>query len=96
MILLTLVLVFLTSAGAYAKDIARWTDADGKVHFGNSQFAPAGQAEAVSVQPANGMDVPQAARTTSRGGGPSVAIVKKAPKKNRRGFQGYKKKPGRR
>ena len=69
--------------------IARWTDENGQVHFGNPQFAPAGEAINVSVEAANGMVVPQAspgAKTSAR-----VAYIKKAPKKNKRGWRGYEK-----
>jgi hypothetical protein len=96
LILLAFMSMYMTSEDAYGKDIARWTDAEGNVHFGNSQFAPAGKAEPIAVQAANGMDVPKAPPTANRGGSRSVAHVKKAPKKNKRGWTGYRKKHGRR
>ena len=78
------------SHGALANDtgIARWTDKNGQVHFGNPQFAPAGESTQVSVDAANGMVVPQAisTRTTTSA---RVAYIKKAGKKNKRGWRGY-------
>lgn len=92
LILISIVLIFsVQSSDAFANshEIARWTDADGRVHFGNPQFAPPGDAEEVSVQNANGMVVPpayQSERSSAR-----VAYIKKAPKKNKRGWRGYNK-----
>lgn len=86
-ILITL-LIFSLSALAQGAEVARWTDAEGNVHFGNPQFAPAGLGESVSVRSANGMDRPVEPATRNRTR-PSVAYVKKAPKKNPQGFRGY-------
>ena len=74
---------------ASANEISRWTDAEGNVHFGNPQFAPSGQGEAVHVHTANAMDVPEVARTRDRAGTPSVSYLKKAAKQNPRGWRGF-------
>ena len=86
--LLITILIISWSAFAQSGEVTRWIDAEGGVHFGNPQFAPAGQGKSVLVRSANGMDRPvePAKRNRTR---PAVAYVKKAAKKNPQGFRGY-------
>ncbi len=46
------------SGSASAGGIAYWVDAEGVTHYGNPQFAPAGESNLIEVQAANIMDVP--------------------------------------
>ncbi len=54
------------SASASAGGIAYWVDADGVTHYGNPQFAPAGESNLIEVQAANIMDVPIAPPAQNR------------------------------
>ncbi|MCZ6460202.1 MAG: DUF4124 domain-containing protein [Gammaproteobacteria bacterium] len=51
----------ITFAGsAAAGGIARWVDENGVTHFGNPQFAPAGEGSLIEIAAINIMDVPVA------------------------------------
>jgi len=57
--LITIGFCSLMSANiALANDVVTWQDDNGVTHFGNAQFAPAGQGDEVRLQPANAMQVP--------------------------------------
>lgn len=70
-----------------AGEIVRWVDADGVTQFTDPQLAAA-PATVVEVQPANGMAVPSGAPPSNSGRATFIKISK-APKKNKRGWQGY-------
>ncbi|MEE4281750.1 MAG: DUF4124 domain-containing protein [Pseudomonadales bacterium] len=82
--------VLCCSPAAYAGEVATWIDNNGVTHFGNPQFAPPGEAQAVVVKPANGMDV-VATNNNRRAGssGPRVSILERNRVENPRGFRGY-------
>ncbi len=54
-----------------ANEVVKWVDENGVTHFGNAQFAPPGSGEAVRIEHANGMDVPD------------VGVLNNRPKRNR-------------
>ena len=82
----------LCATSAMATDVVTWTDADGVTHFGNAQFAPAGKGARVDMQPANGMDVPDASSVKNRvTGQPNITVLDRKVVKNPRGFRGFSK-----
>ncbi|MCR9262170.1 MAG: DUF4124 domain-containing protein [Pseudomonadaceae bacterium] len=82
--------VLCCSPVAYAGEVATWVDNNGVTHFGNPQFAPPGEAESVSVKPANGMDVVETnGNRRSSSSGPSVSVLKRTRVENPRGFRGF-------
>ncbi|MEM7078881.1 MAG: hypothetical protein AAF513_09655 [Pseudomonadota bacterium] len=73
-----------------ADTVARWVDAEGRVHFGNPQFAPAGGGETLEVAPTNGMAVPKVPRSSGGDNARGLMIsIPKAGKKNPRGWRGH-------
>ena len=57
-------IIGITSAGSVAAGgIAHWVDENGVTHFGNPQFAPAGEGVLIEVTATNIMDVPVAPPT---------------------------------
>ena len=84
------VIVMCCSPVAYAGEIAIWVDQNGVTHFGNPQFAPPGEGQAVTVKPANGMD-PVASNSSRRSSssGPNVSVLERTRVENPRGFRGY-------
>lgn len=80
--------IYVFSGLVHGAEIARWTDAEGNLYFGNPQFAPAGMGETVVVKSANGMDRPASPRRPNRAR-PFMATVKKAAKRNPQGFRGF-------
>ena len=84
-------LTFAIVSQANAAEIAKWVDEHGVTHFGNPQFAPATQSEKVEVQPANAMDAPDTSVLSQRTRvSHKVVTIKKAAKKNKRGWRGYR------
>ncbi len=85
-----------TSLGVHADEIVRWVDSDGVTHFGNPQFAPAGTAQPVEVQPANGMDAPAVRSSRNQTSDRArFTFVDRKYVKNPRGFRGYEGRPSR-
>ncbi len=74
------------SASASAGGIAYWVDADGVAHYGNPQFAPAGESNLIEVAAANVMDVPVAPPTQSRS--PRFVRIRHQHKMNKNTWQG--------
>ena len=74
------------SASASAGGIAYWVDADGVAHYGNPQFAPAGESNLIEVAAANIMDVPVAPPAQSRS--PRFVLIRHQHKMNKRTWQG--------
>ena len=82
--------VLCCSPVVYAGEVATWVDNNGVTHFGNPQFAPPGEAQAVVVKPANGMDVVVTNNNRrSASSGPTVSILERTRVENPRGFRGY-------
>ena len=89
--LLFVALVAFVGAAAQAAEIAKWVDEDGVTHFGNPQFAPPADSEKITVQDANAMEVPDASGfTRSRSNHRPYVYLKKASKKNKRGWRGFR------
>ena len=89
LILVTFMALYCGSA--HAAEVVKWVDEDGVTHFGNPQFAPPAEGETVSLQPANGMAVPDTSRLpAAKRSGRQVVTLKKPEKKNRRGWRGYR------
>ena len=66
-------------------------DEDGVTHFGNPQFAPPANSEKITVQDANGMDVPDASGIArSRSNHRPYVYIRKSAKKNKRGWRGFR------
>lgn len=83
-------IIGITFAGsAAAGGIARWVDESGVTHFGNPQFAPAGEGSLIEVAAINIMDVPVAPPRKVRGTPPRVVTIERPAKRNKRGWQGY-------
>jgi len=77
------------AAPVCADDIVTWVDADGVTHFTNARLAP-GDAEPVTVAPANGMAVPEGASAPrTRGRGPTAVILEKPANRETIGFRGH-------
>ena len=85
---LSLMMVLCSGAVFADSDVHTWVDADGQRHFGNPQFAPVGQGEAVTLSPANSMDAPDAV-TFEKSNGPTFTKIKRAAFKNKRGWRGH-------
>ncbi len=80
----------ITFAGsAAAGGIARWVDENGVTHFGNPQFAPAGEGSLIEIAAINIMDVPVASPRATRRTPPRVVTIERPAKRNKRGWQGY-------
>lgn len=77
----------ISSSPASAEEIARWVDAQGVTHFGNTQFAPE-TASRVNIKSANRMDVPQNNLASSNSSGPTWTVIARAPKQNKKGWRG--------
>jgi len=92
--LITIGFCSLMSANiALANDVVTWQDDNGVTHFGNAQFAPAGQGDEVRLQPANAMQVPDLAvlQTSQSSRGPAVMTLDRPVVQNPRGFRGYQR-----
>ena len=74
---------------SFAQEVARWVDAEGVTHFGDPQFASA-TATMIEIGPTNGMDVPSAVPQLSYGR-PRFYRINKAPKVNKGGFRGHRR-----
>ncbi len=88
--LTSVVLLLGFAASTNAAEIVRWVDANGVTHFSEKYLAQA-PATPVTVQKANGMDVPDASSVPSRSGGAQFRKISKSPKKNKDGWRGYQK-----
>ena len=73
---------------AFSETVSRWVDENGVTHFGNPQFAPA-SADAVTIKPTNGMDkvTPAATSNSAARTGPATAVIRMAPKRNKKGWR---------
>ncbi len=76
------------SVAASAGEIVRWVDADGVVHFGDRQAAPAQGAETITVRNTNGMDVPQAPVRLPHNAS-QVVKLDRGNLENKKGWRGY-------
>ena len=85
------VLLSIVSRSAQAGDIAVWVNEKGVTSFGNPQFAPLQQhAQRIEVGAVNGMLVPDLSVLTSRPRRKAYIKIGIAPKKNKRGWRGYR------
>ena len=88
---------FLHATPGIAGEVTKWVDESGVTHFGNPQFAPAGAGEAVTLRPANGMDVPDMAILKQRNTPTAMkaTVLERTKKKNPRGWRGHDGRPNR-
>ena len=96
MFALAISVAFLPSM-AIADEVVRWVDENGVTHFGNPQFAPAGEGQAVRVAPANGMDVPDTGvlGRQSASKNMNMTVLERPTMENPRGWRGYSARPQR-
>lgn len=80
------ILVLSGPAAFAAESISRWVDENGVTHFSNGQFAPA-NAEQITVDAANGMDVPAVVPSARQSSGPTWSKISMPPKQNPRGWR---------
>ncbi|MEM1230049.1 MAG: hypothetical protein AAGI15_05890 [Pseudomonadota bacterium] len=90
------VLLWSAAATAYGHDIVRWTDQDGKTHFGHSYLAP-DSAQPVTLGITNSMDVPEVGRSfrSRRNSGPTYRLIPRGEWKNKDGWRGFAGRSGR-
>ena len=88
-----LVMGFGLSGAASAEQVTKWVDENGVVQFGNAQFAPPGQGEQVTILPANGAELPEAAPQANRRAGGQFVLVQHTQVKNPNGFRGHNNRP---
>lgn len=82
-------LLWVVAAWAYADDIVRWTDSEGKTHFGHSYMAPNNATE-VKLGVTNGMDKPVEVRYSRRNGRPNFIRLNSSQWRNKVGWRGQR------